>query len=240
MKRRRGVAAKADAFDRRIVTLLAFGPAATTIALSALTGRGTIAMWGYPLWLFLGVWIVLYARAAITPARLARVVATMGRGVRAVRARLRRQLFGAGDARPALSRGVLSGRSARRRTRAALSCRHRPAARLRDREHVGRRQRRPLRARAAAGADRRRPPPCALDRSRRSAQQGRRGGVDRRRSRRHAGRACAASPATPRCSRRSRCRSGAAITSSPSAGRSCARCPHSRGLDARETLSQSR
>ena len=56
------------------MTLLAFGPAATTIALSALTGRGTIAMWGYPLWLFLGVWIVLYAPAAITPARLARVV----------------------------------------------------------------------------------------------------------------------------------------------------------------------
>lgn len=69
-----GVAAKADAFDRRIVTLLAFGPAAITIALSALTGRGAIAMWGYPLWLFLGVWIVLYAPAAITPARLARVV----------------------------------------------------------------------------------------------------------------------------------------------------------------------
>lgn len=69
-----GVAAKADDFDRRIVTLLAFGPALATMALSALTGRGTIAMWGYPLWLFLGVWIVLYARAAITPARLARVV----------------------------------------------------------------------------------------------------------------------------------------------------------------------
>ena len=68
------VAAKADAFDRRIVTLLAFGPAVVTIALSALTGRGAIAMWGYPLWLFLGVWLVLYARTAITAARLARVV----------------------------------------------------------------------------------------------------------------------------------------------------------------------
>jgi 4-amino-4-deoxy-L-arabinose transferase-like glycosyltransferase len=66
----------ADAFDRRIVTLLAFGPAATTIALSAVSGRGTIAMWGYPLWLFLGLWIVLYVRAAITPARLARVAAS--------------------------------------------------------------------------------------------------------------------------------------------------------------------
>lgn len=63
----------ADAFDRRIVTLLTFGPAVTTMALSAISGRGTIAMWGYPLWLFLGVWIVLVARTAIEPARLARV-----------------------------------------------------------------------------------------------------------------------------------------------------------------------
>src|SRR5262245_46757255 len=36
------VAAAADAFDRRIVTLLAFGPVVATIALSALSGRGTI------------------------------------------------------------------------------------------------------------------------------------------------------------------------------------------------------
>ena len=67
------VAATADAFDRRIVTLLAFGPAAATLALSAVSGRGTIAMWGYPLWLFLGVFIVLAARAALDRARLARV-----------------------------------------------------------------------------------------------------------------------------------------------------------------------
>ena len=131
------VAAKADAFDRRIVTLLAFGPAAITIALSALTGRGAIAMWGYPLWLFLGLWIVLYAPAAID-ARATRAHGdVMGRGIRAVCARLRRQLFGAGDARPSLSRGVLSRRSAGRRTRAALSRRHRPAARLRDRRTCG-------------------------------------------------------------------------------------------------------
>jgi hypothetical protein len=65
--------ATADEFDRRIVTLLAFGPAATTIALSAVSGRGTIAMWGYPLWLFLGLWLVLYVGRAIEPARLARV-----------------------------------------------------------------------------------------------------------------------------------------------------------------------
>ena len=49
------VALAADAYDRRIVTLLAFGPMATVLALSAVSGRGTVAMWGYPLWLFLGV-----------------------------------------------------------------------------------------------------------------------------------------------------------------------------------------
>jgi 4-amino-4-deoxy-L-arabinose transferase-like glycosyltransferase len=68
--------AAADAFDRRIVTLLTFGPAATTVALSALSGRGTVAMWGYPLWLFLGLWIVLVARTPVEPARLARVAAS--------------------------------------------------------------------------------------------------------------------------------------------------------------------
>jgi hypothetical protein len=69
------VAAQADAFDRRIVTLLAFGPAAATVAISAISGRGAIAMWGYPLWLFLGLWIVLYARTAMTRARLGRIAA---------------------------------------------------------------------------------------------------------------------------------------------------------------------
>src|SRR5205085_8609071 len=65
---------KADAVDRRIVTLLAFGPMLTVLALSALSGRGTIAMWGYPLWLFLGVWIVLHWRQAIEVRRAALAV----------------------------------------------------------------------------------------------------------------------------------------------------------------------
>src|SRR5581483_5702924 len=50
----------ADAFDRRIATLLAFGPAAAMLALIAVSGRGAITMWGYPLWLFCGLWIVLF------------------------------------------------------------------------------------------------------------------------------------------------------------------------------------
>jgi hypothetical protein len=68
-------ASTADGFDRRIVTLLAIGPAVTVIALSALSGRGAIAMWGYPLWLFLGLWMVLRAPTAIDAARFLRIAA---------------------------------------------------------------------------------------------------------------------------------------------------------------------
>ncbi len=68
--------ASADDYDRRIVTLLAFGPMATVLAMSAVSGRGTVAMWGYPLWLFLGLWIVLAARRALDGTPLARAVAT--------------------------------------------------------------------------------------------------------------------------------------------------------------------
>ncbi|HTE75485.1 MAG TPA: glycosyltransferase family 39 protein [Xanthobacteraceae bacterium] len=63
-----------DPFDRRIVTLLAFGPALTIIALTAVTGRGAVAMWGYPLWLFLGLWLVMAARVSLDTARLTRTV----------------------------------------------------------------------------------------------------------------------------------------------------------------------
>jgi 4-amino-4-deoxy-L-arabinose transferase-like glycosyltransferase len=65
----------ADAFDRRIVGWLAFGPLATVLAMSAVSGRGTVAMWGYPLFLFLPAWLVLAARRAIDDARLARILA---------------------------------------------------------------------------------------------------------------------------------------------------------------------
>jgi 4-amino-4-deoxy-L-arabinose transferase-like glycosyltransferase len=64
----------AEPFDRRIVTLLAFGPALTMIALTAVTGRGAVAMWGYPLWLFLGLWLVMAARVSFDAARLARII----------------------------------------------------------------------------------------------------------------------------------------------------------------------
>ena len=67
----------AGAFDRRIVTLLAVGPALTVTVLSLVTGRNTVAMWGYPLWLFLGLWIVMYARP-IERVTLMRIVVLWG------------------------------------------------------------------------------------------------------------------------------------------------------------------
>jgi len=66
-------AEKVDAFDRRIVTLLAFGPGFTLFAFSVVSGRATQASWGYPLWLFLGLWIMLFAPAMLDRARLARL-----------------------------------------------------------------------------------------------------------------------------------------------------------------------
>jgi hypothetical protein len=63
-----------SAFDHRILAWLAFGPAATVLAASIASGRGPLAMWGYPLWLFLGVWIVVNAQP-IDRARLVRVTA---------------------------------------------------------------------------------------------------------------------------------------------------------------------
>ena len=70
------VAPSADALDRRIVTWLAFGPIVTVLAMSLISGRGTVAMWGYPLWLFLGLWLVMTAERALTLARLGRILIT--------------------------------------------------------------------------------------------------------------------------------------------------------------------
>jgi 4-amino-4-deoxy-L-arabinose transferase-like glycosyltransferase len=61
-------------FDRRIVTLLAFGPMAAVLALSLVTGRGIITMWGYPLWLFLGLWTVMVRAAALDRIRVGSLV----------------------------------------------------------------------------------------------------------------------------------------------------------------------
>jgi 4-amino-4-deoxy-L-arabinose transferase-like glycosyltransferase len=67
--------APGDDLDRRVITLLAFGPGVAMIALIVVSGRGTFAMWGYPLWLFVGVWVVMMARATLDAARVKHVVA---------------------------------------------------------------------------------------------------------------------------------------------------------------------
>jgi 4-amino-4-deoxy-L-arabinose transferase-like glycosyltransferase len=54
-----------EGFDYRIVSWLAFGPFATVLLIGLISGRGAVAMWGYPLWLFLGLWIVMTARRAL-------------------------------------------------------------------------------------------------------------------------------------------------------------------------------
>ncbi len=66
----------ADAFDYRIVSWLAFGPIVAVLAMAAVSGRGTVAMWGYPLWLFLGLWLVMTARRTFEGLRLARILTT--------------------------------------------------------------------------------------------------------------------------------------------------------------------
>lgn len=68
----------ADAYDRRIVSVIAFGPAAAMLALIAGSGRGAITMWGYPLWLFLGLWIALFVPRPLDASRLRRVVGAWG------------------------------------------------------------------------------------------------------------------------------------------------------------------
>jgi hypothetical protein len=62
-----------DARARRILGVIVFGPAILLVAGSLISGRRLITMWGYPFWLFLGLWIVIQARSVIDQARLARV-----------------------------------------------------------------------------------------------------------------------------------------------------------------------
>ena len=161
----------ADAFDRRIVTVLAFGPALTVIALSLVSGRGTIAMWGYPLWMFLGLWAVLVPGRALDRLRFVKVATTW-----AIVFAIFAAVFIASDhanLRRPLSRGVLSRRQTWHGIVDALPRADAASVDLRDRLDVGWRQRRALFAGSPARLDRRPAEPCALDRSRRHAGEGR-------------------------------------------------------------------
>jgi 4-amino-4-deoxy-L-arabinose transferase-like glycosyltransferase len=72
-----------SSLDRPVISLLTFGPAAFLLAMSMLTGRALITMWGYPLWLFAGLWIVMELKVRLNGVRLARIIAIWG-GVTAV------------------------------------------------------------------------------------------------------------------------------------------------------------
>lgn len=61
-------------FDVRILALLAFGPVATLLGLSFVTGRGVVASWGFPLWLYLGSFIVFVFRRTIESWRWRRLL----------------------------------------------------------------------------------------------------------------------------------------------------------------------
>jgi 4-amino-4-deoxy-L-arabinose transferase-like glycosyltransferase len=74
LMRSKGEAERADAYDRRIVSVLAFGPIVTLLLLALATGRALVAMWGYPLWLFLGPWLVLVTRPRLDRRTLGQVL----------------------------------------------------------------------------------------------------------------------------------------------------------------------
>ncbi len=60
------------AFDRRCVTWLAFAPFLTTTLLFTVAGRQLVAMWGYPLWLFAPLAVLMWFDTAPDAARLRR------------------------------------------------------------------------------------------------------------------------------------------------------------------------
>jgi hypothetical protein len=63
------------AFNRRYVAALALGPFVVTTIVAALLGRQPIAMWGYPLWSFAPLAVLMFWPPALAPAQLRRFAA---------------------------------------------------------------------------------------------------------------------------------------------------------------------
>jgi len=59
-----------SAFNRRYVAMLALGPFLVTTVIAALLGRLAIAMWGYPMWSFAPLALLLWLRPTSPPWRL--------------------------------------------------------------------------------------------------------------------------------------------------------------------------
>ncbi len=181
------------------------------IALTAVSGRGTVAMWGYPLWLFVGLWIVMFARAAFDADRMTRIVAAWAAVfvifivvfvanyavLPFIDHRYRAVLF-PGDALGSNPHAAFSRRD-RRAARAMSIGTMWDGGNL---AHYSPDQPQVL----IDGL----PAPRAVDRSRRSARQGRRGGVDARRYRASAGAIRRRRCRRRRSARRSTCRCAAA------------------------------
>ena len=87
---------------------------ATVLALSAVSGRGTVAMWGYPLWLFLGLWLVLAARRALEGRRACPRAGDLGDRVHLLGLAFVANYAVLPQFRSPLPRGVLSRRRYRR------------------------------------------------------------------------------------------------------------------------------
>ena len=64
---REPTAGDGTAFNRRYVAALAFGPFAVTTVVAAALGRQPIAMWGYPLWSFLPLAVLMLWPPALEP-----------------------------------------------------------------------------------------------------------------------------------------------------------------------------
>ena len=60
------------AFDRRYVTALALGPFLVTTLISTALGRQTISMWGYPLWSFAPLALLMWLAPAAAPVAIRR------------------------------------------------------------------------------------------------------------------------------------------------------------------------
>jgi hypothetical protein len=66
------------AYDQRILSVLAFGPVVTVLLMSLVSGRGLHSAWGYPLWIFAGLWLVVVINKKLEARLVARVLLLWG------------------------------------------------------------------------------------------------------------------------------------------------------------------
>ena len=67
-----------SSYDQRILGVLAFGPVVTVLLMSVVSGRGLHSAWGYPLWIYTGLWLVVVINKTLDARLLARVISLWG------------------------------------------------------------------------------------------------------------------------------------------------------------------